>query len=141
MIYILQVVTILFSLAIAKHDAPAVDHFEFYGPQTGQMKAFHKWNLVLKFFFCLLASIPLYPLWLDMLIAFGLSGLWVWLTFDIFLNRFRAIKQPWDYLGSNDADGRRWIKLFGDSAGELKAILLGVLIIALNLIHLKYFVL
>lgn len=136
--FISQAIAAVFAIAIAYHDAPAVLHFEHYGVDAKTMSRFHRYNVWIKFLFCLLAALATGPAIAAMIFTGLASALWIYLLFDIFLN----LKRPgrgWSYLGSNDADGMFWLKLFGSSAGEIKAIVLAVLIISLNVIYLKYF--
>ena len=136
MIYIIQVISLLFAIVLAKHDGPAITVFEDKGVTPKQMAVFHRYNNWLKFFFCLLAASVFYWEWLDMAIAGVLSFLWIYLAFDIFLNKERP-GRSWDYLGSNDADGRMWIKWFGNGAGEWKAVILLLAIITINVLNVK----
>lgn len=135
MIYVIQILSILAAIALARHDAPAVIHFEYHGVDNNSMAKFHRNNNYIKFVFCLLAASCFYPDWKEMLYAIVLCGLWIYLLFDIVLNKNRPGKN-WDYIGLNDADGRRWTKWFGQRAGEWKAIILSLLIIITNLLKL-----
>lgn len=134
----IQLIAILFAIALAKHDAPAVDNMEHFGVLSKKsLDRFHIYNSITKFFFCLGVALPFYPIIWDALFVGFISFLWIYLIFDIVLNLSRKItKRKWDYLGENDLDGRRWIKWFGVKAGKMKALILSSLIIVLNL--LKY---
>ena len=135
MIYLIQILSILFAIGLAKHDAPAVIHFEHYGIDNKQMAKFHRYNNWIKFFFCLLASTIFIPTLVLIFISGLLSFLWIYLIFDIALNKSRS-GISWDYIGSNDADGKRWINWFGKKAGEIKAVSLLALIIVVNILKL-----
>lgn len=134
--YISQAIAFLFAIALAKHDAPAVIHFEHYGVPNNELARFHRYNNWVKFFFCLLAAITAIPEWKDMICTGLVSALWIYLVFDIALNLNRPGKN-WDYIGRNDADGRRWVKWFGKGAGEMKAVIIAIMIISVNI--LKFF--
>lgn len=129
-----QVVAILFAIAVAKHDAPAIIHFYDYLASPLFIARFHRYNFWLKFLFCVVVSLLASPYWPDGLFYGLASGLWIWLVFDPALN-ISSGKQKWDYLGLNDADGRFWNGLFGRNSGKIKAVLLSVAIIAVNLIY------
>lgn len=128
MIYIIQALSILFAISLAKHDAPAILKFEESGASNLSMAKFHRYNNWTKFFFVVACGYILK----DFASVF-LSALWIYLVFDPALNL--SVKKSWGYIGSNDADGRRWIKLFGERAGELKATILFVVILVTNLLN------
>ena len=130
-LYIVQVLSIAAAIAMAKHDAPAVIHFENKGVDPLTMSKFHRYNVWTKSVFCILCAVAGGPVFLDMFYPGILSALWIYLLFDPVLNKNRP-GRGWDYLGTNDADGRRWIKWFGDNAGEFKAAILLLLIIGIN---------
>ena len=140
MFAIIQLLAVLFSVAVAKHDAPAVNHFENYGFSSDKqlrdaLRQFHNNNWWLKFFFCAGVAVPAIPNWIEAVCSGLLAGLWVYLLFDIVLNLNRPGRK-WYYLGNNDKDGRFWIKLFGRNAGKIKVVILLILITSINL--LKY---
>ena len=135
--YGIQVVSIIFAVVLAKHDAPAVIHFENKGVDPLTMAKFHRYNVWVKSLFHVVCALPFLPD-LKTSIASGLlSFLWVWLLFDIALNKSRP-GRSWDYIGENDADGRRWIEWFGKKAGEWKAVILSIGIVSVNV--LKYII-
>lgn len=130
-IYIVQAASILFAFALAKHDAAAIRIFEQVEAVPNLFMArFHRYNNWSKFAFCLIAAATGIPDGWIMGFAGLLSALWIYLVFDIVLNKNRG--RSWDYIGNNDADGRRWIKWFGDRAGELKALILFGAILTVN---------
>lgn len=130
----LQVISALFAVMAALHDAPAVSNAHFYGWANPKYNGqFHAANAALKVVFSLMAAVPFLPDWKEAGIAFGLSGLWVYLLFDPVLNRARSPKFDWWYLGKNDGDSRRWKAVFGSKAGKVKAAILFTIIIAVNL--------
>lgn len=135
MIYLIQALSILFAIVLAKHDGPAVITFERYGVLPQTMAVFHRYNVWAKIFFCIVISlIPAWN-WVDMAYSGILSFLWIYLVFDIALNLSRG--REWNYLGSNDGDGRRWKRIFKSNPGLIKAIVLSVLIAAVNILRIK----
>lgn len=139
---IYQACAVGFAIVLAKHNAPTVLHFEDFGfrseaERNKAMAKFHRYNNWVKGIFCLMAALLLLPDWKESLFAGVLTGLWIYLVFDIALNKNRP-GISWDYLGLNDADGRRWIKWFGKNAGEVKALILLAAIAATNV--LKFFI-
>lgn len=130
---LIQAIAIQFAIAMAFHDAPAVTNFELNGVTPEAMSTFHRNGWWSKVFFCLICALsPGWGLWLKMA-AYGLlSGLWVYLLFDPVLNRSRRPRRPWDYLGLNDGDGRFWNSIFGRQAGKIKAVVLLLAIITIN---------
>lgn len=135
--FIIQPIAILFAIATAFHDAPAVKHFENFGVSNKEMAQFHRYNWWLKFLFCFAASVSGFPKLPAMIFIGLISALWIMLVFDIALNIRRGKK--WHYISWNNANGRAWIRWFWKSAGQVKAILLTILIAATNFIYLKLF--
>lgn len=135
---IVQVISILFAVALAKHDAPAIDKFNERGIDNISMSVFHRYNAWLKLFFCIASAFAYCPNWKSAILAGLFSGLWIYLVFDIALNRSRHYKLKWHYLGLNDKDGRFWNNWFGDLSGKAKAIVLLAAIIAVNWYSIKH---
>ncbi len=146
-----QLCAIGFSIALAKHNAPAVLHFEEYGFRSSAemnkaMAQFHRYNVWVKIIFCILVAVDRGPdqlpieshHWVNMVFAGLTSAFWIWLIFDIALNLNRPGRK-WYYLGLNDADGRRWIKRLGEKAGKIKAAILLAVIILLNVAKALFF--
>lgn len=129
-IYITQALSILFAFALAKHDGPAVLNFEDKGVDPLQMARFHRYNNWTKFAFCLSSAATGFPSIVDIGFAGLLSFLWIWLVFDPALNKARG--KSWDYIGTNDADGRKWVKWFPNRPGEMKFVILLTLILGVN---------
>lgn len=119
---------------LAKHDAPAVIEFENDGVDNKLMSIFHRYNFWVKVLFCAVAGLVASPYWIDSLFYGLTSALWIYLVFDPALNLNRP-KVKWHYLGLNDADGRFWNGTFGKNSGKIKAVILSVAIIAVNLIY------
>lgn len=132
---LLQVISALFAVLVALHDAPAVSNAHFYGWASPKYNGqFHAANAALKVVFSLMAALPYFADWKLAAVAFVLSGLWVYLLFDPVLNLARSPKFAWWYLGVNDGDGRRWRAVFGEKAGKVKAAILFILIIGGNIL-------
>lgn len=68
-------------------------------------------------------------------VVFGvLCALWYWLLFDPWLNK--GTYKNWDYLG-NDSTIDRWLKKrFGKNGGQIKAIIMVVLIVLINAVKI-----
>ena len=134
----IQILAILFSFFSAKHDSVAVNHFEGYGflndiQLRQNIKVFHSSNSWMKFFFCCAAALYGLPDCKEAIAVGLITALWIWLLFDIILNLNRIPVRKWYYLGSNDKDGRRWQRMFGKNGGMVKALVLFVFIVAVNL--------
>jgi hypothetical protein len=134
-LYIVQALSIWAAFVFAWKDVPAVRKFHNDGASPEEMAGFHRNGWVIKVFFCILAGLVFKDNYLFGGFSFILSGLWIWLLFDPVLNVSRDQGFTWDYLGLNDADGRRWRKWFGDKkAGKWKAVVLSAAILILNLL-------
>jgi hypothetical protein len=122
MIYLIQAITIIFAYALAKHDAPAVSHFENWSATPKEIAVFHRYNVWIKGCYCFVIFSIVF--WLDTVVNGINAGLvsagWIYLLFDPILNISRTQKRKWDYLGMNDADGRFWNGLFTISKGKSK---------------------
>lgn len=129
-----QILSILFALVFAAQNAPTVNKFEVLGASAREMAVFHRYGWWTKLFFCLAAGSAGWPQFDKISLITGLSGLWVYLLFDIALNRLRSPKRAWDYLGLNDADGRFWNGVFGQLGGKIKACVLFAAIVIINLL-------
>lgn len=139
--FIIQGIAILFTIACAKHDAPAVVHFENYGfstvgQQEKELGKFHNNNSLMKFFFCCAAALYVLPDWKEAIAVGLITALWIWFLFDIVLNLNRIPIRKWHYLGSHDRDGRTWQKLFGKNAGKVKALVLFSAIVGVNVLNI-----
>lgn len=134
-LYIVQALSIWAAFVFAWKDAPSVREFHNDGVSQEDMGKFHKNGSFLKLLVCILAGLVFNENYLFAGFSFVLSGLWIWLLFDPVLNRARSQGFKLDYLGLNDADGRRWRKWFGDkNAGKWKAVVLSAAILILNIL-------
>lgn len=143
MFYLIQAISVLFAFSMAKHDAPAVSAFEFHGISPNAQSIFHRYNFWNKVTFCLVAACSMFEgdfLWsvVEMILGGLVSAAWIYLLFDIILNVSRLPKKKWNYLGLNDADGRFWNGTFGRYSGTIKAVVLLLVILALNYIYERY---
>jgi len=142
MIYVLQILSIQIAISLAKHDAPAVIHFENFGADPVETSRFHRYNSWVKFFFCCACCFIMcdhLSEWMEGIKGGILSFLWIYLVFDIALNMERSkiqaeVKRQWYYLGSHDSDGRRWQKWFKKDAGKWKAVIIGGTIAIINVL-------
>ena len=138
-LYIVQALSIWAAFVFAWKDAPSVREFHNDGVIPEDMAKFHKNGSFLKFLVCILAGLIFKDNYLFGGFSFALCGLWIWLLFDPVLNLARKQGLTWDYLGLNDADGRRWRKWFGEkNAGKWKAVVLSAAIVGLNLLIYFY---
>ena len=129
-----QILAVIYAVASAKHDAPAILKFRNSGVSSPEMAVFHRYNNWMKAAICVLESCAFSPFWKDAIFAGLSSFLWIYLLFDIVVNKNTGMK--WDYIGSNDADGRRWIRIFNGAAGKWKAVILVMLIAIINVIKI-----
>lgn len=135
----IQVISFTFSVLAAAIGAPIVSRFEFSGGSdiVRKMTLLHRYTFLAKAFFCIAMAAIVFVITRNYgyaAISGLLGALWIWLTFDILLNRMRKPKRPWDYLGLNDGDGRFWNSVFGKQSGKFKAAILLAAIITINII-------
>ncbi len=134
-LYIVQALSIWAAFVFAWKDAPSVRKFHNDGVSPEEMAKFHKNGSFLKFMVCILAALVFKDNYLFAGASSLLSGLWIWLLFDPVLNVSRKQGIEWDYVGENDADGRRWRKWFGpEKAGRKKAFYLSAAIVVINVL-------
>lgn len=133
-ILIIQLLAIVFAVACAYHDAPAVSNFERNGVTGVDLARFHHNNALLKTIFCVAVALSQYPNVQLEAFSGGLAALWIWVIFDPVLNLKRHPSRPWDYLGLNDWDGQFWNGVFGQNSGKWKAAILFTLITTLNIL-------
>lgn len=135
--FIVQAVVAVFAVVTAFHDAPAVQVFRYHGVSNKEMAQFHRYNVWLKFLFCVVAALAAGPKLVTMIFTGLVCATWVYLLFDIAIN-VRTGKK-WSYISIDNANGRTWYRWFWKSAGQVKAALLLLAIAALNFIYLKFF--
>lgn len=135
MIWAIQAISIAFALAMAWHNAPAVSQFEHSGINNLWMARFHRYGWWTRAVFVGICSLVGPLTWWDAGARGLMSFLWVYLIFDIALNRSRIPARLWHYLGLNDADGRFWNGTFGRYAGKIKAAIISSAIVAANMIY------
>jgi hypothetical protein len=133
MFYLIQTITILFAIYSAYlNEVPVVKMIQ-HGASLSEEKRFHRANAAVKIVYSLAVTLSLnLPFW-DRMIVFHLLLLIQWLVFDIALNLL--LKKTWDYIGDTAQIDKFLNKLFpsGD-AGEVKAIVVATVIIALNIL-------
>jgi hypothetical protein len=131
----LQVISILFPIAAAVISAPIVTRYENSGTDVRRMTLLHRYTFLIKSIYVGAWTASCYGHWREMAFTFGLSSMWIYLLFDIVLNRMRRPARPWDYLGLNDGDGRFWNGTFGHGAGKWKVVILTTTLIILNILY------
>jgi hypothetical protein len=133
---IAQVLMVLYIRFASWHHAPAVNAMREYVPTPNPYEdPFHTNSWFQAAIVALSLSLGLlsYQHW-SWCIVFGFNCAFLyWLLFDIWINR--GTHKTWNYLG-HDPSLDRWLrKLFGTRAGEMKAIILVVLIIISNILR------
>jgi hypothetical protein len=136
MIIVIQVLAFLYAFRIGVHDAVAVNGFTRCGSNPKEQSQFHSSNWQQKAIVCAGLSLPFYPHYLSMAIAFIMCGLIVWIVFDPVVARYRMNKQAWYYLTTGNLTDRFLLKVFGKYAGAYKFILVTALVIILNILLL-----
>lgn len=133
MIYILQILALVFAYACARHDVPAVDNFTFYGSNKKHQSAFHRYNWILKA--CYVTAVWLLHSWELGVMSFVI----IWGLFDPVVAICRTVytppKKPWYYLSTGNFTDRTLLKVFGSKAGIYKAVLCLAVIITLNILY------
>ncbi len=127
-----QIIAIAFGIVLAWHDAPAVSSFERNDAPGPWMARFHRYNNWVKAMFCLGSAWAYWPDWYTAVFCGLLCAGWVYFVFDPILAVSREPARNWYYKGLNDKDGRFWRRIGGEKAGIAKAIVLLLLIAALN---------
>lgn len=145
--YIIQLASIIVAWAIAKMQGPTIDLIENAGAPPRVWLALHTYGLFIKATFVgtmftiefMTVRITGVPHHWEAILYSVVSGLWIYLLFDIILNKTRRIKpRPWYYLSINDADGRRLLDWFGPEAGKVKAYICAGLIIIFNVLKVIF---
>jgi hypothetical protein len=132
---IAQVLMVLYVRFAAWHHTPAVNAMREYVPTPNPYEdPFHFWS----WFQAALLSLALacgllsYYEWFWCLSFGKLCVAWYWLLFDPWLNN--GTGKDWDYLGS-DAGLDGWLRRnFGKKAGKIKAAIMTLSIILINLL-------
>lgn len=144
MIYVAQILSLLFAIYSGRHDAPACDKFAESGSSDHQQAVFHSNNWKMKAVVVMMSFFISFAwYWHDgVLTAFIKAKIvaficWaiIWLMFDISLNAKRDGRN-WDYLSYSNGTDRWLLKHFGKNAGEWKAGICVTVIIALNVLIL-----
>lgn len=128
-----QGMAIVVALSMGRHDATAIKVFHERG-WAGKRENwwFHQTNNLTKFLFVVLLATTAAP---DMqaMVFVGISSAgWIYLFFDVATGMWGHAKDPW-YLGQNDENGNFWRKRFGKDAGIVKASILFLILLGLNL--------
>jgi hypothetical protein len=136
MFYLIEGLTALFAVYCAYLNEVPVLKMIQHGASLSEEKKFHFANGAVKIIYSLSVTMAMGLPLFERLICFFTLGLIQWLVFDIALNLF--LKKTWDYIGDTAWIDKHLTRLMphGD-AGEVKAILCLLFIIALNfLFHL-----
>jgi hypothetical protein len=136
----LQVFTIIFAIVLALKDKWPVIKFADSGASKQMLDEFHDAGAMTRIMFAFAlsasATIILFLLdrgeWYFFFLFFFLLMLWMWLVFDIALNKFRGKKTF--YVG-NEADLDKLQRKLGRYAGQIKAGVCLIVIIALNILY------
>jgi len=139
--YISQLIAILSAIYFAKHDAPACNKFADAGAWSDELATFHRNGGKLRAVIVTgLSLMLLFPLGVsdinNALLAGGINAAWVFLLFDIVLNKARKRGLSWDYIGGHDDTGRWLKKRLGRNAGQWKALICLVVVIGLNIVKI-----
>lgn len=125
--FLLQTTTVFFAIACAWLNKWPVYKFRESGASKKMERDFHAANALVKILFTGLACQHGH----DVLVIVLVTLLIQWLVFDIALNLFTGRK--WFYLGQT-AKLDKWLtEGFDDEAGKVKAVLVFLIIVIINL--------
>ena len=128
-----QGMAIVVALSMGRHDATAIKVFHENGwGGKNENWWFHQTNNLTKFLFVILLATTAAPDIMAMVFVGITSALWIFLYFDIATGAWGHAKDPF-YLGQNDDNGNWWRKSFGKDAGKIKAAILFLILLGLNL--------
>lgn len=131
-----QLLMILYIRLAAWHHAPAVNAMRDYVPSPNPYEdPFHTnaWIQAMIVALCIALGLLSYQPLLWCVVSGMLSAFYYWLLFDVWLNL--GTYKSWDYLG-NDATLDRWLRrLFSSRAGEMKAVILVIVIVIINILR------
>ena len=131
--FIAQGMAIVVALSMGRHDSTAIKVFHEKGwAGKKENRWYHQTNNLTKFLFVVILAISAAPDKQAMVFVGITSGLWIYLYFDIATGAWGHAKDPF-YLGQNDDNGNWWRKTFGKDAGKIKAGILFLIILGLNL--------
>lgn len=134
MFYLLQAITILFSIYLAYLNEVPVQKMIYAGASRSEEKRFHAANAIVKIIYAASVAIAFSGFTVSTLIAFFTVGFIQWFVFDIALNKF--LQKTWDYLGDTAWIDKRLTKLFPNgTAGKIKAIICVIVIVFLNILN------
>jgi hypothetical protein len=134
MFYLLQAITVLYSIYLAYLNEVPVQKMIYAGASRSEEKKFHAANAVVKVIYSAAVSVSLYGFTAKAIICFFTIGFIQWFVFDIALNLF--LKKTWDYLGDTAKIDKVLTHWFPHgSAGLKKAIFCFLVIIGLNVLN------
>jgi len=130
-----QVLMVLYIRFAAWHHSPAVNAMREYVPTPNPYEdPFHTyaWLQAAIVALCISLGLLSYDTIWWCIVSGVLSACYYWLLFDVWVNL--GTHRSWDYLGK-DPSLDRWLRrMFGSRAGEMKAVILVVLIIIINVL-------
>lgn len=143
MIIPIEIISLVFAYAMARHDVPAVDNFTQYGSNKKHQSAFHGWGLVSKTCYVLAMSYAAYWFTKDLkqaTILFTINTLIIWAVFDPVIAIYRSVftppKKPWYYLTDQGPFIDRFLlHVLGKKAGVWKFFISVAIVILLNIIY------
>ena len=128
-----QLLAVLFGLALAYVNAVPVNLMIRYGVKLWERNEFHNANYILKLIIAVTVCSYHDGISFIALADLTLMGMWLWLSFDIFLNMF--IHHEWDYIGTTSKIDFWLTNKFRKRAGELKALACIVVIVGINILR------
>lgn len=133
--YIAQGFAIVAALLAGYHDGPAIRVFHQKGWESPRKnRQFHHSGAGIRgLIVFLLALLPAPDIQL-MVFTGAACACWTYMLFDIACGIWGHAGR-WHYLGSNDGHGKTWIRWFGREAGQIKAGVLLLVGVGLNLIY------
>lgn len=131
--YIAQGFAIVAALLAGYHDGPAIRVFHQKGWESPRKnRQFHHSGAGIRgLIVFLLALLPAPDIQL-MVFTGATCACWTYMLFDIACGIWGHAGSWW-YLGQNDDNGNWWRKTFGKDAGKIKAGILFLILLAINL--------
>lgn len=136
--YIAQGIAISAALLAGYHDGPAIRVFHQKGWESPRKnRQFHHSGAGIRALFVfLLALLPAPDIQL-MLFTGATCACWVYMFFDMACGAWGHAGNLW-YMGENDSHGNAWRRMFGQEAGQIKAGILFLIEVGLNLTYIFF---
>ena len=128
-----QLLAVIFGLSLAYVNSVPVNLMIRYGVKLWESNEFHNANYILKLIIAVTVCAYHDGISFIALADLTLMGMWLWLSFDIFLNMF--IHHEWDYIGTTSKIDLWLTNKFRKRAGELKALACIVVIAGINILR------